>query len=205
MADASRLRPYRGVRPTLGARVYVDPQAAVIGAVTLGADVSVWPMAVLRGDVHSIRLGARSNVQDGCVLHVTHDGPYSPGGLPLVLGDDVTVGHHAVLHACTLGSRILVGMGAIVLDGVVVEDEVVIGAGAVVPPRKRLAARTLWVKDEYLAAATPGSGRSRSADRAPAASAAGSRARSGMPRRPARPACPSPCAPRARRARARSA
>ncbi|MBS0394211.1 MAG: gamma carbonic anhydrase family protein [Proteobacteria bacterium] len=102
-------------------------------------------MAVLRGDVNTITLGARTNVQDGCVLHVTHDGPYSPGGLPLVVGDDVTVGHHATLHACTLGSRILVGMGAIVLDGAVVEDEVIIGAGAVVPPRKRLATRTLWV------------------------------------------------------------
>jgi carbonic anhydrase/acetyltransferase-like protein (isoleucine patch superfamily) len=185
MASAPALRPYRGILPTLGARVYVDPQACVIGAVTLGADVSIWPMAVLRGDVHSIRLGDRSNVQDGSVLHVTHDGPYAPGGLPLVLGDDVTVGHHAVLHACTLGSRILIGMGAIVLDGAVVEDEVIVGAGAVVPPRKRLRSGTLWVgnparelrplaareleqfsylsrhyvriKDDYLGAATPGS------------------------------------------------
>jgi len=139
------VRAYQGVEPALGARVYVDPQAAVIGRVTLGDDVSIWPMAVLRGDVNTIRLGDRSNVQDGCVLHVTHDGPFSPGGLPLAVGDDVTVGHHAVLHACTLGSRILVGMGAIVLDGAIVEDEVIIGAGAVVPPRKRLPARTLWV------------------------------------------------------------
>lgn len=145
MDAATAVRPYQGILPTLGARVYVDPQAAVIGRVTLGADASVWPMAVLRGDVNTIRLGERSNVQDGCVLHVTHDGPYSPGGLPLVVGDDVTVGHKAVLHACTLGSRILVGMGAIVLDGAVVEDEVIIGAGTVVPPRKRLPSRTLWV------------------------------------------------------------
>jgi len=179
------LRSYRGIRPTLGARVYVDPQASVIGRVTLGEDTSVWPMAVLRGDVNTIRLGDRTNVQDGSVLHVTHDGPFSPGGLPLLIGDDVTVGHHVVLHACTLGSRILVGMGAIVLDGAVVEDEVIIGAGSVVPPRKRLPARTLWVgnparllrelsgreldqftylsrhyvriKDEYRGAATPGS------------------------------------------------
>jgi carbonic anhydrase/acetyltransferase-like protein (isoleucine patch superfamily) len=179
------LRAYQGVWPALGARVYVDPQACVIGQVTLGADVSIWPMAVLRGDVNSIRLGDRTNIQDGSVLHVTHDGPYSPGGLPLVIGDDVTVGHKAVLHACTLGSRILIGMGAIVLDGAVVEDEVIIGAGAVVPPRKRVPARTLWIgnparllreltardleqfaylsrhyvriKDGYLGAATPGS------------------------------------------------
>jgi carbonic anhydrase/acetyltransferase-like protein (isoleucine patch superfamily) len=182
---STAIRSHQGIAPTLGARVYVDRQAAVIGQVTLGEDVSVWPMAVLRGDVNTIRLGDRSNVQDGCVLHVTHDGPFSPGGLPLVVGDDVTVGHHAVLHACTLGSRILVGMGAIVLDGAIVEDEVIIGAGSLVPPRKRLPARTLWVgnparqlrvlaerelaqfsylsghyvriKDEYLAAATPGS------------------------------------------------
>ena len=144
--DASpAIRAYQGIRPSLGARVYVDPQASVIGRVTLGADASVWPMAVLRGDVNTIRLGDRTNVQDGSVLHVTHDGPFSPGGLPLVVGDDVTIGHHVVLHACTLGSRILVGMGAIVLDGAVVEDEVIIGAGAVVPPRKRLPSRTLWV------------------------------------------------------------
>jgi carbonic anhydrase/acetyltransferase-like protein (isoleucine patch superfamily) len=185
MGAASSIRPYQGVVPTLGARVYVDPQAAVIGRVSLGEDVSVWPMAVIRGDVNTIRLGARSNVQDGCVLHVTHDGPYSPGGLPLVVGGDVTVGHKAVLHACTLGSRCLIGIGAIVLDGAVVEDEVIVGAGSVVPPGKRLPARTLWVgnparrlrrlsvreldqcgylarhyvriKDDYLAAATPGS------------------------------------------------
>ncbi len=184
MERRSGIRPYQGIAPTLGARVYVDPQAAVIGKVTLGADVSIWPMAVLRGDVNTIRLGDRSNVQDGCVLHVTHDGPFSPGGLALVVGDDVTVGHHAVLHACTLGSRILIGMGAIVLDGAVVEDEVIVGAGSVVPPRKRLPARTLWVgnparqlrelsareleqftylsrhyvriKDGYLSAAAPG-------------------------------------------------
>jgi len=139
------LRPYQGVMPTLAAGVYIDPAAAVIGRVTLGADVSVWPMAVIRGDVNTITLGARTNVQDGCVLHVTHDGPYSPGGLPLVVGDEVTIGHHAVLHACTLGNRILVGMGAIVLDGAVIEDEVIVGAGTVVPPFKRVPSRTLWV------------------------------------------------------------
>lgn len=145
MDRSPAIRSYQGVLPTLGARVYVDPQSSVIGKVTLGADASVWPMAVLRGDVNTIRIGERTNVQDGSVLHVTHDGPFSPGGLPLVVGDDVTVGHHVVLHACTLGSRILVGMGAIVLDGAVVEDEVIVGAGAVVAPRKRLPSRTLWV------------------------------------------------------------
>jgi carbonic anhydrase/acetyltransferase-like protein (isoleucine patch superfamily) len=141
----SAIRPYEGILPTLGARVYVDPQSCVIGRVTLGDDASVWPMAVARGDVNTISVGARTSVQDGAVLHVTHDGPYTPGGLPLVIGDEVTIGHKAVLHACTIGNRCLVGMGAIVLDGAFVEDEVMIAAGAVVPPRKRLPSRTLWV------------------------------------------------------------
>lgn len=140
------LRSYEGIAPTLGARVYVDPQACVVGRVEIGDDSSVWPMAVIRGDVNWVRVGARTSVQDGSVLHVTHDGPYTqPGGLPLAIGDDVTIGHKATLHACTIGSRCLVGMGAIVLDGAVVEDEVMIGAGSLVPPRKRLPARTLWV------------------------------------------------------------
>ncbi|MFO0452445.1 MAG: gamma carbonic anhydrase family protein [Pseudomonadota bacterium] len=139
------LRPWLDTSPTLGVRTYVDPQACVIGRVTLGEDASVWPMAVIRGDVNEIRVGARTSVQDGAVLHVTHDGPYSPGGLPLVVGEEVTIGHKAVLHACTIGHRCLVGMGAIVLDGAFVEDDVMIGAGAQVPPRKRLPTRTLWV------------------------------------------------------------
>ena len=139
------IRPWEGILPRLGARVYVDPQSCVIGRVALGDDASIWPMAVARGDVNTITVGARTSVQDGAVLHVTHDGPYTPGGLALVVGDDVTIGHRAVLHACTIGSRCLIGMGCIVLDGAVVEDEVMIGAGAVVPPRRRLPARTLWV------------------------------------------------------------
>ncbi|MEI8296532.1 MAG: gamma carbonic anhydrase family protein [Pseudomonadota bacterium] len=140
----SPLRAYDGVQPTIGARVYLDPQCCVIGRVDIGDDSSVWPMAVIRGDVNFIRIGARTSVQDGCVLHVVHDGP-TAGGIPLLIGDDVTIGHKAVLHACTIGNRCLIGMGAIVLDGAIVEDEVIIGAGAVVPPRKRLPARTLWV------------------------------------------------------------
>ncbi len=145
MPGRNRTRPFLGVRPALGARVYIDPAATVIGAVRLGDDVSVWPGAVIRGDVNSISVGHRTNVQDGAVLHVTHDGPYSAGGRPLVVGSDVTIGHRAVLHACTVGDRCLIGMGALLLDGVVVEDEVLVAAGAVVPPRKHLPARTLWL------------------------------------------------------------
>ena len=139
------VRSHGGVWPTLGERVYVDPQACVIGRVTLGADASVWPMAVLRGDVHTIAVGARTSVQDGAVLHVTHDGPYQPGGLPLVVGDDVTIGHRAMLHGCHVGNRCLIGMGAIVLDGVVIEDDVMIGAGSLIAPRTRVTSRSLWL------------------------------------------------------------
>jgi carbonic anhydrase/acetyltransferase-like protein (isoleucine patch superfamily) len=139
------IHTYQDIAPTLGKRVYIDPSAVVIGKVSIGDDTSVWPTAVLRGDVHSIAIGARSSIQDGSVLHVTHDGPYAPGGRKLIVGDDVTVGHRAVLHACTIGSSCLVGMGAIVLDDVVTGDLVMIGAGSVVPPGKLLEARSLYV------------------------------------------------------------
>lgn len=136
---------YRNHHPTLGSRVYVDPSAVVIGRVTLGEDSSVWPTAVIRGDVHDITVGARTSVQDGCVLHVTHDGPFAPGGRGLVIGSDVTIGHRAVLHACTIGNTCLVGMGSLILDDVVTEDLVMIGAGSLVPPGKRLESRSLYV------------------------------------------------------------
>jgi carbonic anhydrase/acetyltransferase-like protein (isoleucine patch superfamily) len=138
------IRSYRGQRPQLGARVYIDEAAVVIGDVVMGDDSSAWPCAVIRGDVSPIRIGARSSVQDGVVLHVTHDGPYTPGGRGLEIGDDVTIGHGAILHACTVGNACLIGMGATVLDGVVIEDEVMVAAGALVPPGKRLRSRTLW-------------------------------------------------------------
>lgn len=138
MSETTSIRPWKGTTPTLGKRVYVDPASLVLGDVTLGDDSSVWPMAVVRGDMHRIRIGARTSVQDGSVLHITHASDFNPGGYPLTIGDDVTIGHKAILHGATLGSRILVGMGAIVMDGAVVEDEVIIAAGAVVTPGKRL-------------------------------------------------------------------
>lgn len=139
------LSPYLSHTPQLGTRVYIAKSADVIGNVTIGDDSSIWPMAVVRGDVQSIHIGARTSIQDGSVLHVTHDGPYRPGGRALIVGDDVTVGHRAVLHACTVGNTCLVGMGALLLDDVVVEDFVMIGAGAVVTPGKRLESRGLYV------------------------------------------------------------
>ncbi len=143
--NSQSLRPFEGHRPQLGQRVHIDPSAVVIGDVSLGDDSSVWPQAVVRGDMHRIRIGARSSIQDGCVLHITHAGPYNPDGWPLEIGDDVTVGHKAVLHGCHIGNRVLVGIGSVVMDGVVVEDEVVIGAGALVPPGKRLESGYLYV------------------------------------------------------------
>jgi len=139
------LRPYLGVSPVLGNRVYVDECAVVIGRVTLGDDVSFWPFAVARGDVNRIEIGARTNIQDGSVLHVVSDSPSVPGGMPLIIGADVTVGHKAMLHAAQIGHRCLIGMAAVVLDGAVIEDEVIVAAGSVVPPGKRLTSKGLYM------------------------------------------------------------
>ncbi len=139
------IRALKGIRPQLGERVFVDATAVVIGDVVLGNDTSVWPLTVIRGDMHRIRIGARCSIQDGSVLHITHAGAYKPDGYPLTLGDDVTVGHQVTLHGCSIGNRVLVGMGAIVLDGAVIEDDVVIGAGSVVPPGKTLASGYLYI------------------------------------------------------------
>lgn len=138
------LRAYQGQAPKLGSKVFVDPTALVIGNVFLGDDVSVWPMTVVRGDVNSIEIGARSNIQDACVLHVTHDGPYTEGGIPLLIGADVTVGHRVTLHACTVGDRCLLGMSATIMDGAIIEDDVLLAAGSLVSPGKRLEARSLY-------------------------------------------------------------
>lgn len=138
------IRPFQGVIPRLGERVYVDESAQLIGDVVLGDDASVWPLAVIRGDVNRIRIGARSNVQDNSCLHVTHDGPYSPGGVDLQIGDDVTIGHGVILHACRIGNRCLIGMGSIVMDRVTVEDDVLIAAGSVVSPGKILKSGWLY-------------------------------------------------------------
>nr|WP_221195444.1 gamma carbonic anhydrase family protein [Luteibacter sp. Sphag1AF] len=131
--------------PTFGARCYVDPAATLIGDVVLGDDVSIWPGAVARGDVHYIRIGARTNLQDGAIIHVTHDGPYSPGGYPTIIGEDVTIGHGAVIHACTIEDACLIGMHATVLDGATVKKNGFVGAGAVVSPGKVVGERELWL------------------------------------------------------------
>jgi carbonic anhydrase/acetyltransferase-like protein (isoleucine patch superfamily) len=140
------IRPYRGTLPTLGARSYVDPAASVIGDVELGDDASVWPYTVIRGDVNFVRIGARTNVQDGTVIHVSHDGPHAKlGGFATVIGDDVTIGHKAIVHACRIEDAALIGMGAIVLDGAVIRTHGFVGAGALIAPGKEVGEGELWL------------------------------------------------------------
>lgn len=139
------LRTFLGIQPQLGKRVYIDPQSTVIGDVHLGNDVSVWPMAVIRADVNYIRIGDLCNIQDGAILHVTHDGPFTSGGNPLILGKGITVGHKAMLHGCIIDEFSLIGMGAIVLDQVHIKKYVIIGAGSVVSPGKILESETLYL------------------------------------------------------------
>jgi carbonic anhydrase/acetyltransferase-like protein (isoleucine patch superfamily) len=141
---ATSLRQFMDKFPRTGARVLIDPSAVVLGDVILEDDVSVWPQVAIRGDMHNVRVGARSSVQDGSVLHITHAGPYNPDGWPLDIGCDVTIGHSATLHGCTIGDRVLVGMAATVMDGAVVEDDVVIAAGALVTPGKQLRSGFLY-------------------------------------------------------------
>ncbi len=131
------LYEHLGIRPTLGKGVYVAPNATIIGDVHLGDASSVWFSTVIRGDVFPIRIGARTNLQDGSVVHVT------AGKASTTVGDDVTVGHMALLHGCTIGSRVLVGMGSIVLDGAVIEEESILAAGSLVAPGVRIPKRSL--------------------------------------------------------------
>jgi len=139
------IRIYKNKHPELGKNVYIDSTALVIGEVSLEDDVSIWPMTVARGDVQRITVGAKTNIQDGCVLHVTQASHFNAEGHPLIIGEGVTVGHRVVLHGCRIGDLCLVGIGAIVMDGAVVEDRVMIGAGALVPPGKRLESGFLYV------------------------------------------------------------
>lgn len=139
------VRNFENQTPQIHDSCFIDPSAVVIGDVTLGEDTSVWPLTVIRGDVNRISIGMRCNIQDGTVIHVTHDGPMAPGGYATHIGDDVTVGHKVMLHGCTIGDRVLVGMGAIIMDGAVVESDVVIGGGSLIPPGKRLAGGYLYV------------------------------------------------------------
>lgn len=139
------IRSFQGKTPKIADSAYVDLSAVVIGDVTIGADSSIWPMTVIRGDVHQIIIGNETNIQDGTIMHVTHQSDFVPGGFPLIIGNGVTVGHQAILHACQIGNHCLIGMGSVVLDGAIVEEYVVVGAGAVVPPGKVLKSGHLYL------------------------------------------------------------
>ncbi|MDH5190356.1 MAG: gamma carbonic anhydrase family protein [Gammaproteobacteria bacterium] len=139
------IRKFENFTPDIHDSAYIDETALVVGDVVIGADSSIWPMTAVRGDVNSIRIGKRTNIQDGSILHVTHDGEFAPGGFELTVGDNVTVGHGVILHACTVGNFSLVGMGATVLDGAIIEDFAMVGAGSLVSPGKIIESGYLWL------------------------------------------------------------
>jgi len=138
------VRKFENHAPRIAATAYVDETALVIGDVVIADDVSLWPQVVVRGDVNSIEIGARTNIQDGSVLHVSHDSEFAPGGFALRIGADITVGHRAILHGCIVEDRCLIGMAATVMDGAVVRSGAIVGAGSLVPPGKRLESGGLY-------------------------------------------------------------
>ncbi|MFL2840810.1 MAG: gamma carbonic anhydrase family protein [Pseudohongiellaceae bacterium] len=139
------IRKYLNFSPSIAKGVFVDDTAVVIGKVSIGKDSSVWPLTAIRGDVHDIKIGECTNIQDGAVLHATSPESAGPDGFALSIGNDVTVGHRVVLHGCTIHDRVLVGMGAIVMDGSVIGPDVIIGAGSIVSPGKTLSSGGLYV------------------------------------------------------------
>ncbi|MGI0119746.1 gamma carbonic anhydrase family protein [Zooshikella sp. RANM57] len=141
----SPLRSFQDKSPIVADSTYVDPAAVVIGDVVIGEDCSIWPATVIRGDMNWIRIGDRTSIQDGSVLHITHASSYNPEGYPLQIGNEVTVGHKAILHGCTIEDQVLIGMGATIMDGAHVSSHVVVGAGSVVPPGKKLNSGFLYV------------------------------------------------------------
>lgn len=141
----SNIRPFRGKHPKVDGDAWIDPSAIVIGDVTIGPRSSIWPLCVVRGDIHRIEIGADTNIQDGTIMHVTHDSSYMPGGAPTIIHDGVTVGHQAVLHGCEVKDHCLVGIGSRVMDRAVLEPRTMVGAGSLVPPGKVLDGGYLWV------------------------------------------------------------
>lgn len=139
------IREFEGKLPRVAASAYVDASAVAIGDVSIGEHSSLWPTVVVRGDVNSIEIGDYTNIQDGAVIHCTHDGPFTPGGFATRIGSYVTVGHRAILHACTVGDYCLIGMAATVMDGAVLQPKVMLGAGSLVAPGKELEGGYLWV------------------------------------------------------------
>jgi len=139
------IRDFENILPDLHPDAYVDETALVVGDVVIGENSSVWPFTIIRGDVNQIRVGANTNIQDNSVLHVSHDGPYNPGGYALTIGDYVTVGHRVILHGCTVHDNCLIGMGTTIMDGAVIHPYTLIGAGSLVTPNKELEGGYLWM------------------------------------------------------------
>ncbi len=139
------IRNFEGISPTIAESSYIDSSAVIIGDVVIGANSSVWPLCVIRGDVNIIRIGNNSNIQDGSVLHVSHAGEFNPTGAELHIGNQVSVAHKALLHGCRIGNQCLIGMGSIVMDGAIIEDQVMLGAGSLVPPDKHLKSGFLYL------------------------------------------------------------
>ncbi len=138
------IRKFKDNTPTIHESAYIDDHATIIGNVTVGADSALWPQAVARGDISSITIGDRTNIQDGAILHVTHASEYSEE-YPLIIGNDVTIGHSAILHACTISDRCLIGMGSVILDGAIINSDCMIAAGALVGPGKNIESGYLYV------------------------------------------------------------
>ena len=140
-----RIRSFEGLAPRIDPSAWIDDTAVVIGDVMIGPGASVWPGCVVRGDLHRIEIGARTNLQDGSILHVSHDSRFLPGGAPLMIHEGVTVGHQAVLHGCEIGSYCLIGIGARVLDRAVLKPRTLLGAGSLVTPGQVLDGESLWL------------------------------------------------------------
>ena len=139
------IRDFEGISPVIGEHSYIDPSAVIIGDVVIGDNCSIWPLTVIRGDVNIIRIGNNTNIQDGSVLHASHASDFHPAGSELHVGDQVTVGHKALLHGCRIGNQCLIGMGSIVMDNVVIEDQTMLGAGSLVSPGKILLSGFLYL------------------------------------------------------------
>ena len=139
------IRTFENITPTIDSTAYIDETALVVGNVTVAADASFWPKVVARGDVNTITVGARTNIQDGTILHVSHDSEFAPGGFSLTIGADITVGHQAILHGCVVEDNCLIGMAATVMDGAIVRSGAIVGAGSLVPPGRELEGGYLWV------------------------------------------------------------
>ncbi len=139
------IRPFEDKRPFITKSAFIDSAAVVIGDVVIGEDSSIWPTTVIRGDINHIKIGDRTSIQDGTVIHVNHAGPFNPQGNPTIVGNEVTVGHRVTLHGCTIEDTCLIGIGSIVMDGAIVQSQVVIGAGSLVPPGKIVESGYLWL------------------------------------------------------------